>query len=305
MPSEPPRPPRASTRRPTTRRPVVGGSKPASDHPGSSHRRLRIADVRRIRRQVLLSLYAILAGEAIVAAFTTPLLHIQHIQVRGTEGLPATEVTRVFTAASLPNKTNFLLAPAGKVQTRVGALPWVLAATVHRHFPNRITVDMTLREPVAQVRTPSGIWEVDYAGLPIRNVRPEMASRLPLIVWERPTTVTPGVIFGNKTLESALALSRWAQKETAVPLAKIEVDQSDNICLNMKDGIPIKFGPDSELESKQTLVANLYRRDPDIARHIQQIDVSCPSDVACTPRIILPTPATTTLPQGDTVVNRP
>ena len=74
-----------------------------------------------------------------------------------------------------------------------------------------------------------------------------MASRLPLIVWQRPTVVKPGTVFNDGALQSALALSRWAQKETAVHLAKIEVDQSDNICLNMKDGIPIKFGPDSEL----------------------------------------------------------
>lgn len=73
----------------------------------------------------------------------------------------------------------------------------------------------------------------------------------------------------------------------------------------MKDGIPIKFGPDTETERKQTLVANLYRRDPDIARRIQQIDVSCPSDVACLPHVVLPAPASNTLPLGDTVINRP
>ena len=73
----------------------------------------------------------------------------------------------------------------------------------------------------------------------------------------------------------------------------------------MKDGIPIKFGPDTETERKQALIANLYRRDPDIARRIQQIDISCPSDVACTPRVVLPAPASNTLQPGDTVVNRP
>jgi cell division protein FtsQ len=225
--------------------------------------------------------------------------------VSGAESLPPAEVANVLAAAKLPNGTNFLLAPVNQEQARLRALPWVRSATVHRHFPYSVTVEMTLREPVAQVQTTNGIWEVDGAGLPIRSVRSEMASRLPLIVWQQPTVVKPGTVFGDKTLQSALAVSRWAQKETAVPLAKIEVDQSDNICLNMKDGISIKFGPDSELESKQTLVANLYRRDPDIAQRIQQIDVSCPSDVACTPRVILPTPASNTLQPGDTVVNRP
>jgi cell division protein FtsQ len=303
VPSDPRRP-HTPTGRPTTRR-ASSGSKPTPNRPGPSHRRLRIADVRRIRRQVLFSLYVVLAGETVAAALTTPLLHIRQIEVSGAESLPPAEIANVLAAAKLPNGTNFLLAPVNREQARVRALPWVRSATVHRHFPYSVTVAMTLREPVAQVQTTNGIWEVDSAGLPIRSVRSEMASRLPMIVWQQPTVVKPGTVFGDKTLQSALEVSRWAQKETAVHLAKIEVDQSDNICLNMKDGIPIKFGPDSELESKQTLVVNLYRRDPDIAQRIQQIDVSCPSDVACTPRVILPTPASNTLQPGDTVVNRP
>lgn len=303
MPNDPPRRSQAPTGRPTTRRASV--KKPDSGRPGPSPRRLRIADVRRIRRQALFSLYAVLGGELIAATFTTPLLHIQHIQVAGAEPLPPSEVARVLDAASLPNKTNFLLAPVNRVQTQVRALPWIRSANVHRHFPATVTVEMTLRESVAQVQTTNGRWEVDTNGLPIRAVRSEMASRLPLIVWQQPKAVQPGVVFGDHALQSALALSQWAQKETAVRLTKIEVDQSDNICLNMKDGIPIKFGPDSELESKQTLVANLYRRDPNIAQRIQEIDVSCPSDVACTPRVILPTPASNTLQPGDTAVNRP
>lgn len=303
MPSDPPRRPNAPTGRPTRRR--ASGSKQTPPHAAPSHRRLRIADVRRIRRHTLFGLYALLAGVFVAAAFTTPLLHIRHIQVSGAQPLPKSEADSVRTAANLPNGTNFLLASANQMQTRVRALPWVRSAVVHRRFPHTVTVDMTLREPVAQVQTTGGIWEVDRAGLPIRNVRPQMAGRLPMIVWQQPIVVKPGMAFGDHALQSALALSQWAQKETLIRLAKIEVDQSDNICLNMKDGIPIKFGPDMELESKQKLVANLYRREPDIARRIQQIDISCPSDVACTPRVILPVPVSNTLLPGDTVVNRP
>jgi len=303
VPSDPPRRSPSPTGRPTTRRATA--KKPVPGRPGPSHRRLRIADVRRIRRQVLFSLYAVLGAELIAATFTAPFLHIRHIQVAGATPLPASEVARVLHAANLPNKTNFLLAPVNRLQTQVRALPWVRSATVHRQFPGTVTIEMTLRESVAQVQATNGRWEVDADALPIRAVRSDMASRLPLIVWQQPKAVQPGVEFGDHALQSALALSLWAQKETAVPLAKIEVDQSDNICLNMKDGIPIKFGPDSDLKSKQTLVENLYRRDPNIAQRIQEIDVSCPSDVACTPRVILPTPASTTLQTGDTAVNRP
>lgn len=303
MPIDPPRRPKTPTGRPTTRR--SSGSKHAPTHPGPSHRRMRIADVRRIRRQVLFSLYAVLAGEVIAIAFTTPLLQIQRIQVSGAEKLPGAEAESVHEAAALPNGTNFLLASAGRMQDRVRALPWVRSAVVHRRFPHTVTVDLTLREPVAQVVTSGGRWEVDRDGLPIRNLRAGMIGQLPMIVWQHPTVVKPGTPFGDHALQSALALSRWVQKETFLHLAKIEVDQSDNICLNMKDGIPIKFGPDTELDSKQTLVANLYRREPDIARRLQQIDISCPSDVACTPRVILPVPASNALLPGDTVVNRP
>jgi cell division protein FtsQ len=303
VPSDPPRRPNTPIGRPTTRRASVRKQVPSRS--GPSHRRLRIADVRRMRRQVLFTLYALLAGEVVAAAFTTPLLHIQRIQISGAESLPRAEADSVRAAAALPNGTNFLLASAGRIQAQVRALPWARSAVVHRRFPHTVTVEMTLREPVAQVQTTRGLWEVDLNAVPIRNVRPEMAGRLPLIVWQQPTSVRPGTAFGDHALQSALSLSLWAQKQTLIHLAKIEVDQSDNICLNMKDGIPIKFGPDTELDSKQTLVANLYRREPDIARRIQQIDISCPADVACTPRVILPVSVSNTLLPGDTVVNRP
>ncbi|MCW3054589.1 MAG: hypothetical protein JWN14_3759, partial [Chthonomonadales bacterium] len=70
MPSDPPRRSHSPTGRPTTRRATA--KKPAPGRPGPSPRRLRIADVRRIRRQVLFSLYAVLGGELIAATFTTP-----------------------------------------------------------------------------------------------------------------------------------------------------------------------------------------------------------------------------------------
>lgn len=303
MPNDSPRRPQSPSpgRRPTRRT----ASSPPTVRPTAVHRRIRIAEVRRIRRNVLFALYAVLAGEVVAAVLSTPLLHIRHIQVHGAESLPAAEVAQVNAAALMPNGTNFLLAPAGRVQSQVRALPWVQSATVHRHFPDTVTVDLTPRRPVAQVQAAGSLWEVDEAGLPIRLVRREMAGRLPLVVWQHPTPVKAGMLFGDHALQSALSLFLWAQQTPQVRLAKIEVDQSDNICLNMKDGIPIKFGPDTELESKQTLVANLYRRDPNIAQRVQEIDVSCPSDVACTPRVILPTPASTALPAGDTVVKRP
>ena len=266
---------------------------------------MRIADVRRVRRQVLFTLYAVLTGEVVAAALTTPLLHIKSVQVKGAESLPAAETAQLLSTAKPVNGTNFLLAPASRIQAQLRALPWVRSAVVHRRFPHTVTVDVTLREPVAQVQTTNGLWEIDADGLPIRIVRHEMAARLPMIVWQQPTVVKPGAVFGDHALQSALSLSHWAQKETLIHLAKIEVDQSDNICLNMQDGIPIKFGPDTETERKQTLITNLYRREPDIARRIQQIDISCPSDVACTPRVVLPAPASTALQPSVTVVNRP
>ncbi len=303
MPTDPPRHSQNPNARPTRRRASGGGRPP--EHPPASHRRMRIADVRRVRRQVLFSLYAILAGEVVAVALTTPLLHIRRIQVQGTSNLTPAETRAVTTAATLPSGTNFLIAPMGRVQTHLHTMPWVRSVTLRRRFPDTVRVEVTAREPVAQVVTPGGSVEVDAAGIPIRTVRPEMISRLPLIAWMQPGAVTLGKEFGDYALQTALALALWAQKDGNLHLAKIEVDQSDNLCLNMRDGIAIKLGQDADMETKRTLVSALYRRDPDIARRIEKIDLSCPTDVACTPRVVVPTPLSSGPNSGSTVVSKP
>ncbi len=112
--------------------------------------------------------------------------------------------------------------------------------------------------------------------------------RLPLIVLNRPESVRPGVPFQDAALTAAIQILRSARQDSMVRIAKIEVDQSDNICLNMQDGLSIQFGQVEDYPSKYALVRRIYSREPDIARKLVAINVSCPSFPACTPRSLLP-----------------
>jgi cell division septal protein FtsQ len=128
--------------------------------------------------------------------------------------------------------------------------------------------------------TPETLWP--SAPAPTVATGPEPI--LPLVVLEGPRPVRPGVPFHDPALNAAIQILHAARRDGVVRIAKIEVDQSDNMCLNMEDGLPIQFGQVEDYPAKLTLVRRIYRQEPDIARRLAAINVSCPSWPACTPR---------------------
>lgn len=109
-------------------------------------------------------------------------------------------------------------------------------------------------------------------------------ARLPLVTLSRPMTVQPGIPLNDTALSAAIGILQSAQREKLVRIAKIEVDQSDNICLNMQDGVAVQLGQAEDFAKKLALVERIYTWEPDIARRLIAINLSSPAWPAYTPR---------------------
>ena len=235
------------------------------------------AEVQIARRQVLFCLYGVLGLELIVAAFTSPVMEIKRIMVMGTSRLPAPEAQVVQGAVSLNPKTNWLRAPIKNLEQQLHELPFVRGASVSRKFPNGLAVQVIPREPVAVAQVGLHRYEVDAERTPIRLANLPSSRRLPVVELQGNPPVTLGKPLLEDGLKAGLEVFRALRATPSVRVAKIVVDQTDNLCLNMQDRIKVYYGHTEELAEKIRLTQQIFQQEPQIADKLCEINLSCPS----------------------------
>lgn len=253
--------------------------------------------VRRSRRRLLAALYAAMLVEVIVALLTSPMFAVRRVEVRGHKGITAREGAVLLRAAALPRMTNWFRAPVGPLSRRVSALPYVAAVQIHRRLPYTIEVAVQIRQPYAILRTPSGLYELDRAGVAIRPARRGLVGRLPDVEAQSPMRLRLGAPALDFGVEGALAIEEAAARDNLVRIARIEVDSGDNLCLNMVDGLLVLLGKSDDLNTKLSRLHSLYAHEPGIAARVVSVNLTCPTAPAYTPR----TAAAATSQPGDSV----
>lgn len=244
----------------------------------NGHRKAtRFADRRRKRGRVLLSLTALCAMELAASLFTSPTINVRRSHIDGGSNmasLTATELELTRRAAALPAGTNWLLAPVSRVQSKLSALPWVRSAQVRRHFPLEVRAIVAVRRPCYALIMPSDRYEVDDNNTPIRALRPQMEQSLPAVYLSEPVPARVGVEIESAAIRTAAQILQRTQMDAAMRCAKIEVDQSTNIWLNMSTGVRIKFGDCSAIDAKISMMKRLLSNGRGM--QFSEINVSSP-----------------------------
>lgn len=219
---------------------------------------------------------------ALVFLFASPVLAVRHIVVKGLAPLTPEEASQVQEAAKLPPHTNLMRAPAGRIAASLRKLPWVADAIVSRQLPDHLVITIKARLPVTVLTTPAGRWELDGRGIPIRPA--QMMATLPEIVANMNSVIEPGVAVDLPGVAGALSVVEMAKRGKPIQIAKIEVDQNADLCLNMQDSVAIRLGQVEDLPQKLTLVHRIYEEKPDIGTEVARIDLRCLDAPACLPR---------------------
>lgn len=242
------------------------------------------------------ALAVVLAGILLSAALGSPLFAVRRVEVTGLAALTPEEAAQVQALAVVPARTNLFRAPSGRLARALKALPWVTDATVARRLPGRLVVRLTPRVPVATVASASGRWEVDAGGVAIRATSVAAGeanggnAALPEISVAGPAEARPGERVDAPGVPEALKLAAEAAGAASargakpLPIARIEVDQSAELCLNMRDSVAIRLGQADDLSTKIALVERIYQERPDIGTAVLSIDLRCPQMPACLPR---------------------
>lgn len=106
----------------------------------------------RSRRQLAL-LAATVLGLLLVVAWQSGLVTVRQVDVTGSTHTDADVVRRT---AALNGAASLLWLDTAGAARRVESLPWVAAARVERHWPGRVTVQVTEQQPAAFV-TANGV----------------------------------------------------------------------------------------------------------------------------------------------------
>lgn len=112
----------------------------------------RRAGRRRLRRMVV-ALAMLSVAALALAASRSPLLDVDHIEVRGTV---FSDPASVVAASGIDRGDRLAGVPLGEAADRVARLPWVASASVRRGWPGTVVINVVERSPVAAAPAAGG-----------------------------------------------------------------------------------------------------------------------------------------------------
>jgi len=210
------------------------------------------------------------------AALHSPLFSARRVTV---VGAIRTGVGPVVDAAGLGAAPPLIDVNAGRVARQVEALPWVLHATVTRHWPDDVTVTVSERTPAAVVEQAGhGDVLVDARG---RVLGPVADAPVGTTVLAVPVALgRPGTVLGAGARPGLAVLGRLPSSLRG-QVARVEVSAEGVVTLALTNGLGVTLGRAVELgakfESLRTVLADVNPRPPAV------IDVTVPSSPAVGP----------------------
>ena len=243
--------------------------------------------VRSRRRIVLALLYVALLVILVVGILTTPLLSLRHATLYGTGALTPEEALAVEKSSVIRPGMNTLFLNQRKIESRLKSIACIKTSRVYRTGINSFGIAVTPRTPYVLLKKPGAFYQADENGSPIRQVSLNSRNRLPVINLPANAPIILGQTLSDDTVMSAIQILKNAHYHPLIRIAKIDIDQTGNLCLNMMDGIIIKFGLPESIPAKMEFVQNVYLCTAP-AKQVTSINISCLEHPVCTERIVLP-----------------
>jgi cell division protein FtsQ len=140
----------------------------------------------------------------------TRLLLASHLELNTIEvrGFQRTDQEQIMEAAAVPLKTPVFQLDLKEIAERVETLPWVRSCEVRRVLPDKLSVRVIERQPVALIRMVN-LYYVDEDGTPFKEPAPGEPLDYPILTgWENPAQKKDE---GKELISEALWLIREVQ----------------------------------------------------------------------------------------------
>lgn len=201
-------------------------------------------------------------GTAAWLVFFSPVLGVRSVEIVGNVTL-APEVIRK--AAAVPELHPLATVDLAQVEQRVRGIRQVASAKVDRVWPATLRIEVTEREPVAQIPVGSQVAVLDRTGVVIelRDVAPPM---LPVLKVPAPGT-------GDPATTAALEVITSLPSHLAGRVRQVTADTGEDVTLSLSDGRTVVWGGTDRPEAKARILTSLLRKKAEV------YDVSSPDVV--------------------------
>jgi cell division protein FtsQ len=250
---------------------------PVAIEPRILERREQVAR-QRLRRRLRIA--AVVGGAVVVVtgawvALHSPVLAERHVVVIGAIH---TGVGPVVAAADLSGQP-LVDVNTGQVAARVEALPWVAHATVTRHWPDTLIVNVVERVPAAVVAGPGqSAVLVDSTG---HVLAPAAAAPPGTVLLDAPVAAgRPGSVLGSAALRGLSVLGALPAS-IAPRLQQIDVAADGDVSLELSGRVGVTLGPADELAAKFEALVSVLVDVPPTGPEV--IDVTVPDAPAVGP----------------------
>jgi cell division protein FtsQ len=197
-----------------------------------------------------LAVYGGWRGTALVLG--APALRVALIGIRGNDRLSSGEILALVDGL---RGQNILALDLDEWRSRLLASPWVADASVRRHLPSRVEIDIRERRPMGIARLGRTLYLVDPEGVVIDEYGPRHAEfDLPIVDGLASRPGSAGVVDPMRVrLAARLMAALEARPDLAQQVSQVDVaDPHDAVVILEGDTAMVRLGDDAFVERLQS-----------------------------------------------------
>ena len=217
-----------------------------------------------------IAVVAALAATGIGFGVTWPGFRPQAIYVSGNHVVTRAEIVA---RAGISPRESIWLQNARAIRLRIEAIPYVASAAVHRRVPASVSIVVTERAPYAVLRSGEDSAVADHS-LRVLAVA-DGSETLPVFVLPPGIVLVPGV-FVTLPAAAALRKAQDALADKGILPASLGFDRFGGLVVELRGGVRVLLGSQSDLESKLALVKPILAQVVGEQRRVAAIDLRAP-----------------------------
>ncbi|MBI5048990.1 MAG: FtsQ-type POTRA domain-containing protein [Deltaproteobacteria bacterium] len=190
----------------------------------------------------------------------SPYLAIKEIKIAGNMRVSKAEILEL---AGINVGDNLLKINTGDIQKGLRLNPWVAEVDVARNFPNRLSIGIKERQPVAFINL-DNLYFVDETGIIFKKISIEDEIDLPVITGIKREDIEEGTKISELAIKAVNLMHILAKKEifSNEELSEINVDKTYGLTLyTMQQGTRIELGDEEFTEKIEKLKRVIQSRN--------------------------------------------
>lgn len=209
--------------------------------------------------QFIALLVGIVVAVAAIVVLLGPLMKIDKVDINELKYMSDDKVLEM---TSNPIGQNLFRFNISKAENELLAYPYVDDVRISRHFPHRLEINITERQPAGVLLNNSNYLQFSKDGILLDNTKSLSNLSLPLITGFKMEDVpAPGEAFkDNKRFEDILRIINACDDDLLRMLQEINIKDRNNILAYTSQGLEIRIGSVDNIETRMATLNDIINQ---------------------------------------------